>query len=104
MHCKLAKINTLEDRRMLHLKQTAFKLSLDPLNLDNRQIFTRLHDARLLLWKRPRNPLYTKSLEYRLATLWNSLSEDIRQIDNHTTFDTHLEEFYRLKLVNMPTG
>ena len=100
---KIAELNSLADRRTFHVELTAFKLTLDNNEMDNRLIFTRLHDGKLLHTTWPKNPHYRKSLRYRQATTWNSFHTNIRIIDDLNTFIAKRKEFYVNKLLNDPT-
>ena len=100
---KLAEVNALVDRRNYHVEVTAFKLTLDNQQTDNRLIFTRLHDGKLLHTTWPKNPHYRKSLRYRQAITWNSFNTDTRKIDSLSAFTKSRKEFYAIKLINDPT-
>ena len=101
---KLAEINSLIDRREYHLELSAFKLTLEAQELDNRLIFTRLHDGKLLHTIWPKNPHFRKSLRFRQAMSWNSFHKNIRNIDNYASFVIKRKEFYSTKLTNDPTS
>ena len=79
-------VNKLEDRRNMHLNTAAFDLSQNDSYIDNRDIRTRAHDQKLLKIKRPINPFYRKSLEFRVPTTWNSFDNDTRSIIDKDRF------------------
>ena len=99
---KVAKLNSLEERRDAHLLKKAFVVSLDADALDKRQIRTRVHDERLLKITRPKNPAYRKSLEYRVATTWNKLEISIRAIKDHGNFKKWIDKTLVDKLKLLP--
>ena len=81
-----AKLNKLKDRRHFHLMELAFKATLVEDALDVRPIRTRRHDQRLLKHTRSLNPVYARSLEYRLAGAWNNLVVETRAIKEGPRF------------------
>ena len=89
-----AKVNKLSDRRHMHLLDAAFNLTLDHSNIDDRDIRTRAHDGKHLLVKRPKNPIYRKSLEYRLSTTWNSLKTEPRILETKEEFQRWNQKFH----------
>ena len=93
-----AKFNRLKDRRDMKLHAAAFKASMQDTNLDVRPIFTRHRDARLLKQKRPRNPAYEKSLEYRKACCWNALGIQTRKIKGEKEFEKWMKETLEQRL------
>ena len=99
---KVAKINLLADRRQAHLTKTAFVSSLDDKVIDKRNIRTRAHNARLIKVKRPKNPAYRKSLEFRIAMTWNSLDVQTRAIKDYSAFKRWLDKTLVDKLKKLP--
>ena len=81
-----AKVNLLIDRREMHLNSAAFTLSLCNDNIDDRDIRTRAHDGRMLKIIWPRDPLYRRSLEFRLPDTWNNLDIETRNITTVSEF------------------
>ena len=81
-----SKVGTLEKRREMHLNMASFDFSTKEVNIDVRDIRTRAHDARMVLVRRPLDPFYRKSIEFRVATNWNSLKNETRLIDTRTKF------------------
>ena len=99
---KVAKLNSLEDRREQHLSHKAFLQSLNINLVDRRPIRTRAHDERLLKVKRPLNPNYRKSLEYRLSMRWNSFENETRAIKEENQFKQWNDNIYKAKLKALP--
>ena len=99
---KAADINYLEDRREQHLMQKAFDVSLDIIALDRRIIRTRQHDERLLKVTRPKNPIYRRSIEYRVAIAWNKLDNSIRAYKSREQFKQWNDGKYKDKLKLLP--
>ena len=99
---KLADINYLEDRRDKHLLQKAFEVSLDIKAVDRRNIRTRAHDERLLKVKRPKNPIYSRSLEFRVATTWNKLDITTRALKTKEQFKQWNDGKYKDKIKMLP--
>ena len=83
-----SKVGTLEKRRLMHLNTASFNLSLEEDCIDNRDIRTRAHDARMMVVKRPKDAFYRKSLEFRLSTNWNDLHHTSRALDTKVAFQT----------------
>ena len=77
----------------MHINTAAYKLTQVEANLDNRDIQTRAHDGKLLKVTWPKDPLYRRSLEYRLPTAWNDLLVETRNLDN-MAFQAWNKKFY----------
>ena len=99
---KVADINYLSDRREQHQLQLAFNMSQDNRAIDRRNIRTRAHDERLLKVTRPKNPAYRHSVEYRLATTWNSLDTSIRSFTTKTQFKQWNDNIFKEKRNKLP--
>ena len=85
---KLANVSFLKDRREAHNVMLNFmftrksKVHL----LNNREIRTRAHDAPLFETSIPRCEAYRRSVGYRGATKWNSLTPAIRHTATYLAF------------------
>ena len=76
----------------------AFKRSLDPNFVDNRQIHTRAHDNRLLKVFFTRRTKVQKGVEYQCASLWNSLESEHRETFENKIFGRDMRKLYDQKL------
>ena len=88
-------VNTLEDRREMHLSSAAFDFASIDKNIDKRNIRTRAHDNRLVKIVWPKNPHYRKSHEFRVSTLWNSFKDETRAIIDKDKFQRWNKKRYK---------
>ena len=83
---QLAKISKLEPRRKMHLVNFMYKQQSNSDLINNRNVFTRAHDATLFLCIKPKNESSKKSALYRGAVAWNNLPVYVRNIDDYEKF------------------
>ena len=81
-----ARISKLQPRRQMHLCNFMFKQKNNMSIVNTREIYTRAHDALLFTTVKPKNQTCKKSVLYRGAMLWNSLSIEVRSIEDFETF------------------
>ena len=81
-------------RRELHMTKFAFKRSLLPAYVDNRQIYTRAHDNRLLKTFFTRRTKVQKSVAYQCASLWNALESEQRETFETVKFSNGMRSKY----------
>ena len=81
-----AKISKLHPRRLMHLCNFMFKQKGDLNIVNQRDVRTRAHDALLFTTVKPKNETCKKSVLYRGAMLWNSLSVEVRSIKDFEEF------------------
>ena len=89
-----ARLNSLKDRRQMHVLKLSFEKSLHDENLVLARLRTRRHDQRLLIQPRAKNPIYANSLYYRLASSWNNLHVDVRAIEVKSGFTRWIRTHY----------
>ena len=81
-----ANLNMLCDRVEYHQMKEAYRrASLDKYR-DNRNLNTRAWDGPVLKLHTPNGVAYTRSLEYTIASLWNSLEPIERNSDTLDSF------------------
>ena len=95
------KVLPLNLKRELHMTKFAFKRSLLPEFVDDRQIHTRAHDSRLLKTFFTRRTKVQGSVEYRCAALWNSLETKQRETFEGVKFSNGMRSKYDLLLKNL---
>ena len=93
-----AKLNLLKDRRDSHLVTLMFQRAYDTEYVDDRELPTRLHDNKTLTVPRPNNSVFTKSVCFRGATMWNDLDPSFKQISNIKSFKAKQKILLRHKL------
>ena len=93
-----AKLNLLKDRRDSHLVTLMFQRAYDTEYVDDRELPTRLHDNKTLTVPRPNNSVFTKSVCFRGATMWNDLDPSFKQISNIKSFKAKQKILLRHKI------
>lgn len=81
-----AAISKLEPRRRMHLVNFMYKQQSNQDIVNNRNVFTRAHDATLFLCFKPKNESSKKSALYRGAIHWNNLTVNVRNIEGYEAF------------------
>ena len=81
-----AAISKLEPRRKMHLVNFMYKQQSNPVLVNDRNVYTRAHDATLFLCIKPKNESSKKSSLYRGAIAWNNLPVHIRSIADYESF------------------
>ena len=71
---------------------------------NNREVFTRAHDACLFNTIKPKNDSCRKSVLYRGAIEWNSLSVNTRNIPNFEAFKLNRKKWLGSTNYNMLYG
>ena len=92
---RAACLNLLTKRREHHLLNFAYIRTLHPNLTDNRLINTRAHNLPLLKVTRPNCTQFTKSVDFKSATLWNAQSNHLRAIRDHANFKNSTRKMYR---------
>ena len=80
------KVSKLENRRKVHLRNFMFQRKSNADLLDAIVVGTRARDAPLFKTEFPRYEAYKRSVLYNGATEWNSLSAEIRNVDQFLPF------------------
>ena len=80
------RILPLSRRRYVHTNNFAYKRSIQPKYVDNRNLLTRAHGKKLLLCPRPRTERFKNSVVYTTAKCWNELSLDEQRASSYNSF------------------
>ena len=80
------RILPLSRRRYVHTNNFAYKRSIQPKYIDNRNLLTRAHGKNLLLCPRPRTERFKNSVVYTTAKCWNELSLDEQHASSYNSF------------------
>ena len=80
------RILPLSRRRYVHTNNFAYKRSIQPKYVDNRNLLTRAHGKKLLLCPRPRTERFKNSVVYTTAKCWNELSLDEQHASSYNSF------------------
>ena len=64
----------------------AYRRSIQPKYVDNRNLLTRAHGKKLLLCPRPRTERFKNSVVYTTAKCWNELSLDEQRASSYNSF------------------
>ena len=81
-----AGISRLEPRRNMHLLNFMYKQQSNLTLVNNREVYTRAHDATIFLTIKPKNETCKKSALYRGAMSWNALNVPTRNIPEFEMF------------------
>ena len=82
----IAKIPKLENRRKVHLRNFMYLQLRKPWLLDIKSISTRIRDAPLFKVKIANTMAYERSVQHNGAIAWNSLSIEMRNVDQYLSF------------------
>ena len=80
------RILPLSRRRYVHTNNFAYKRSIQPKYVENRNLLTRAHGKKLLLCPRPRTERLKNSVVYTTAKCWNELSLDEQRACSYNSF------------------
>ena len=81
-----AKTPFLNDRRICHLENFAYKRHLNERYVDNPKRPLRIHDAPVLREHRSNNGSFERSILYQCTKHWNILPSDVRNIQTYNSF------------------
>ena len=95
----LCEIGKLEMRRNMHLQLYMFKQKHNMEIVNNRNVYTRAHDALLFNTHKPNSEMYKRNVFYKGAIAWNSLSVHIRKSQTYITLKDILNERIILGIV-----
>ena len=80
------KVPKLSNRRKVHLRNFMFQRKTNETLLDTIEVRTRARDAPLFKTNFPRYEAYKRSVLYNGAAEWNSLTVDVRNVDQFLPF------------------
>ena len=80
---ELCTVTILKMRRVMHWTFFMFKQKNNLEIVNNRQVFTRLHDATLFVTNRPKSEKYKINVLYKGALIWNSMSIEERAVETY---------------------
>ena len=92
------KTNKLKDLAEKSLLCLAFKRTLNPIHVDNRQIRTRAHDFPGLKVENYIHTRYERSVQYRTFQVWSKADKDVKSCESYTTLKTLLKGRLELKI------
>ena len=88
---EICSVRLLKLRRIMHLKLFMFKQKGNNEIVNNRQVFTRLHDATLFVTNRPNSEKYKINVFYKGALIWNSMTVQERSIETYEELKRYLK-------------
>ena len=88
-----SKVSNLSTRRSCNLQKYMFKQKSDMELVKVPVVHTRRHDAVIYKTDKPNIEKYRYNSLYRGAILWNSLTVDVRNIEEYTQFKNYLSDW-----------